>query len=72
MDKIFETWKEKGVTMIAVRCGQSSIHILDENGNNYGGFLDVENYKHLKKSRLEKLIPATKPIGKAELIVFPL
>ena len=62
MDKIFETWKEKGVKFIAIRCGPAAVHVMDENGNNYGSYFDIDNFKRFKRDNPDRVL-----LGKAEL-----
>ncbi len=74
MDKAFQTWTFNGIAFVAVKNG-GNVHVMDENGNNYGGWASVENFRQSQRgkiSTLAKTMGATKAtpvdiLGKATL-----
>ncbi len=44
-EKIFTTWKFRGVNFLAHPWIDNSIQICDENGNNYGSWLSLDNFR---------------------------
>ena len=42
--KVFETWKHRGVQYLAIFNGTGFV-IIDDVGNNYGAWINIENFK---------------------------
>ena len=60
----FEVWSHRGVKFVAVPTDRSH-HIMDENGNQYGAWLDLARFRKAQKFDLTEAMP----IGKAALSV---
>jgi len=72
-DPIFETWTYKGTRFIGFKSpGNPNVHILDEHGNNYGGWMSVARFRSQQpvanslatcpvSSTLYQLMPCAQP-----------
>jgi hypothetical protein len=59
-EKAFQTFKKDGIRYIAIPYDQG-IKVIDENGINYGGFMNIENFNKYYSD--DKVVA----LGKAEL-----
>lgn len=50
--KLFKTWTHKGVRFLAVHV-DDTVRVIDEHGNNYGGWFDVESFR--KRQHAEEM-----------------
>jgi hypothetical protein len=62
----FSTWNFKGVEFIAIPSDRA-FHIMDEQGNNYGAWMDVDGFR--KRQRIQNNM-AIQPLGKGRLGVW--
>lgn len=60
--KAFTVWKFKGVTFLAHINTSNNVSIMDEDGNNYGGWMVLEGFR--KRQSLGEEIP---PLGKTRI-----
>lgn len=59
--KVFNTWKNKGITFLALE-RPSGFVIVDDEGNAYGTWHTLSTFKRRQKKQCE----STTPIGKME------
>lgn len=48
----FTTWVSKGVRYLAIPC-DAGVHIVDEDGKNYGSFLTVDRFRSMQSQSAE-------------------
>jgi len=63
VDKAFATWTRGGVRFLAIPMGEEHPHILDEDGNNFGSWMSIENFKKHPTAYRE-------PLGKMRLSIL--
>lgn len=68
---MFKQFRQGGVTYLAVERG-SNVHVIDDQGNNYGGWSSVDSFR--KSLRGEKTVMGHSPLpveilGQCKLVV---
>ncbi len=61
MDKYWKAFTRHGVKYLAIRRG-NNIHIIDEDGNNYGSWMEIESFLNWKEE--------IGPVGKIRELSF--
>lgn len=61
----FQTWVSKGVRYLAIPV-DAGVHIVDEDGKNYGSFLTVDRFRSLQSQSAE----LSKPIDGSRVRLY--
>lgn len=68
--KAFETWRKGEVTFLAFP-GDGKVHVMDDEGNNYGTWYSVKSFRDSQKKGNRGTPPAT-AIGRGKLNISQL
>lgn len=68
MKPTFYPFRVAGKQYLAVPQPEGSVHIIDANGNNYGGWYQIDEFKKNLKAGGKAKIPAT-PLGECRLAI---
>jgi hypothetical protein len=68
MEKTFEPFKTKGVQFLAVRRDGGNIHIVSDDGRNFGAFQSIKSFKeYLERDGIDGVC-----LGKCSVFVRPM